>query len=72
MKVEYYIKTSEEDVFTLLHDTESVRYETDEMRNGKLVVTTYEKNGNVTKVSKLCYKGKNWYKIIQNNNEDEI
>ena len=71
MTVEYFIKASEEAVFTLLHDTETVRHETDEMRNGRLVVTTYEKMGNVTKVSKLCYKGKNWYKTIEDTDEAE-
>ena len=71
MAVEYFVKPSEEAVFTLLHNTDSVRYETDEMRNGRLVVTKYETFENRTRVSKLCYKGKNWYKEITENNETE-
>lgn len=71
MAVEYFVKPSEDFVFTLLQNTDSVRYETDEMRNGRLVVTKYETLDNRTRVSKLCYKGKNWYKEITETNEAE-
>lgn len=69
MSVTYFVKHNCDESFCPLESNDRVTYTFDEMRNGKLVVVQSEKVDSYTKVSKLCFKGKNWYKIIENEDE---
>ena len=71
----YFVKKNEEADFVSLHNDDNITYSFLELPNGKLTVTKQEflEEEGVFKISKLCYKGKNWYKLIHDENDfDDI
>lgn len=65
IKCSYYVKRNEEAAFEEIISYNNTQYLCSELNDGRLVVERTERISNTsTKVSKLCYKGKNWYKLI--------
>jgi hypothetical protein len=69
----YCVKRNEETDFEELNNTTDTQYEFTELFDGKLLVEkTVKIDEYTTRVSKLCYKGKNWFKLLYDVNDVKL
>ena len=69
----YCVKRNEEADFEELNNTTDIQYMVTELFDGKLLVEKTVKIDEYTKkVSKLCYKGKNWFKLLYDVNDVKL
>lgn len=69
----YSVKRNVEADFEELNNTTDIQYKFTELFDGKLLVEkTIKIDEYTTKVSKLCYKGKNWFKLLYDVNDVKL